>query len=345
MNELYLELQDGEWPYAGDDHDRLIVRAIVTDGAGGFYFMRVERNDDFGRATLIETSGGGVEPGEDLETAIRRELKEELGAEVDILCKIGVVSDHYNLIRRHNINHFFLCRVRSFGETHMTDDEIHAFHLRRMRLTYEEALKEYERCACTPLGRLIKNRELPILLRAQELLTQAALLEITRFADLDARRLMDVYAESNFENTAYFYPDETDKAAATRRVEEGFLEFLENEFYQKPGAAYWVLERGGKWVSACRTNRIEDGLYYLEALETRPDCRRRGFAAELLNGMLDTLKRRGPFRLCDCVGKQNEASLNTHAACGFRIVSGQGFDYLSGETDDRDYGLEYRFDM
>lgn len=170
-NELYLSLNDNEWPDEGTDHDRQIVRAIVTDDAGGFVFVRLNRDDDFGKATLIETSGGGVEPGEDLIAAIKRELLEELGAEVDVICKIGVVSDYYHLIHRHNINHYFLCRVKSFGQTHMTEDEINRFHLSRLTLSYAEALAEYERCACTKLGRLIDNREVPILKRAQEILT------------------------------------------------------------------------------------------------------------------------------------------------------------------------------
>ena len=57
--ELYLELQDDQWPFTYTDHDRQIVRAIVFDEAGRLYFMRAHRNDDFGKATLIETSGGG----------------------------------------------------------------------------------------------------------------------------------------------------------------------------------------------------------------------------------------------------------------------------------------------
>ena len=172
LPELQIELRDGEWPFEYTDHDRLIVRAIVTDGAGKLGFVRAERDDIFGRATLIETSGGGVEPGEDLCEAIRRELREELGAEVEILGKIGVVSDYYNLIHRHNINHYFLCKALSFGARHLTEEEIEDYHLTTLRLTYEEALRAYELRANTKLGRLIAQRELPILRRAGEMLCE-----------------------------------------------------------------------------------------------------------------------------------------------------------------------------
>ena len=102
--QLRIELEDKEWKYDYIDHDRNIVRAIVFDNEGYYYFVRAYRNDDFGKATLIEISGGGVEADEELEAAIRRELSEELGVEVDIICKIGVVSDYYNLIHRHYLN-------------------------------------------------------------------------------------------------------------------------------------------------------------------------------------------------------------------------------------------------
>ena len=170
MNELYLELKDNEWPFTYTDHDRQIVRAIVFDDEGWFYFVRASRDDQFGKATLIETSGGGVEQGEDLLSAIHRELREELGAEVEVVAKIGVVSDYYNLIHRHNVNHYYLCRATSFGEKHLMPDEIERFHLSTLRLTFEEAEAEYERRACTPIGWLIAARELPVLKRAREIL-------------------------------------------------------------------------------------------------------------------------------------------------------------------------------
>ena len=170
MKELNLQLKDTEWPLEYIDHDRKIVRGIVFDDQENYYFVRAKRDDDFGKATLIETSGGGVESGEDLETALKRELKEELGAEVEIMHKIGIVSDYYNLIHRHNINNYYLCKVTSFGEKHLTKDEIEDFHLSTLRLSYRDAEKEYQKCAETKIGKLIADRELPVLRRAKVLL-------------------------------------------------------------------------------------------------------------------------------------------------------------------------------
>ena len=143
--ELKINLQDTEWKYDYIDHDRNIARAIVYDENGYFYFVRAKRDDDFGKATLIETAGGGVEEGEDLIAAIKRELKEELGAEVEVVCKIG-------------------------GDKNLTEDEINCFHLSTLKLPYEDAVKEYKYRANTRLGKLVANRELPILYRAKEMI-------------------------------------------------------------------------------------------------------------------------------------------------------------------------------
>lgn len=168
--EVSINLQDTQWQFEYVDHDRNIARAIVYDENGQFYFVRAERDDDFGKATLIETAGGGVEDGEDLLTAIQRELKEELGVQVEVVCRIGVVSDYYNLIHRHNINNYFLCKVEFFGEKELTEDERNNFHLSTLKLSYEEAIREYEYRSNTRLGKLIANRELPVLHRAKEII-------------------------------------------------------------------------------------------------------------------------------------------------------------------------------
>ena len=170
LSEIYLELEDTSWPFTYTDHDRMIVRGVVYDDEGSFYFVRANRDDDFGRAVTIETAGGGVEKDENLEEAIRRELLEELGAEVDVICKIGVVSDYYNLIHRHNINNYYLCKVRSFSERMLTEDEMNKFHLSTLKLNFDEAVEEYKRCSTSRLGNLLYNREMPILLEAKRVI-------------------------------------------------------------------------------------------------------------------------------------------------------------------------------
>ena len=168
--EIKLSLKDDEWELEYIDHDRRIVRAVVVDADGYFYFVRANRDDDFGKAELIETSGGGVEPDEDLVEALMRELDEELGAKVEVLCKIGIIDDYYNLIHRQNINNYYLCRATSFGEKNLTEDEIKCYHLSTLKLTYDEAVAEYERCRCTRVGRLVYNREMPVLKAAKAIL-------------------------------------------------------------------------------------------------------------------------------------------------------------------------------
>ncbi len=170
QSEILIYLQDDEWPFEYTDHDRPTARAIVFDAEGFFYFVRAVRDDDFGKATLIETAGGGVEVGEDLHTAVKREAQEELGANVEILCKIGVVDDYYNLIHRHNINNYFLCKALSFGDKNLTQAEIESFHLSTLKLSYEEAMAEYKKCSASKLGSLIAKREIPILKQAKIIL-------------------------------------------------------------------------------------------------------------------------------------------------------------------------------
>ena len=169
------------------------------------------------------------------------------------------------------------------------------------------------------------------------------LLKIVSFEGIHGRKLMDLYQEGNIENAEFFYPDMEDRALALQKCEEDFLEFVRTKFFRREGSEYWILEEGGVWVSALRLNRIEAGHYYIEALETHPEYREKGYATRLLGGVIENLKSRGPFRLSDCVSKKNEPSVRTHRKCGFAIVPGAAVDYLNHETSEKSYGMEYRF--
>ena len=169
-NEFQLDLHDNEWPFSYIDHDRPAARGIVYDDEGWFYFAKSIRKDVFGEVTNIETSGGGIDEGETPEEAIVRELKEELGAEVDVIRKLGVASDYVNVIHRHNINHYFLCKIKSFGDRDLTESEIKSYHLSTKKYRYEEALAAYGKCSNCKIGRLIAARDVPALVYAREFL-------------------------------------------------------------------------------------------------------------------------------------------------------------------------------
>ncbi len=90
---IYLSLKDEQWPFEYISHDRQVVRAVVYDEDDYFYFVKTDRDDIFGKLESIETAGGGIEENEDEIIALKRELKEELGAEVEIIEKLAVIDD------------------------------------------------------------------------------------------------------------------------------------------------------------------------------------------------------------------------------------------------------------
>ncbi len=165
------------------------------------------------------------------------------------------------------------------------------------------------------------------------------LITISSPGELDGERLMDIYRESNGENAEVQYPD-MDRSEAVEKIKRGFVEFIKRDFLNGANR-YFVWERDGVWVSALRLYLVREGVYYIEALETRPDLRRMGYGTRVLSETLKTLEKTGKFEVHDCVSKKNEASLATHRKCGFVIDSDAGVDYLNGERDERDYGMGY----
>ena len=60
--------------------------------------------------------------------------------------------------------------VLSEGDKQLTQAEKEEFQLSTLKLSYEEAVEEYEKAGITRLGRLIARRELPILRHAKKLI-------------------------------------------------------------------------------------------------------------------------------------------------------------------------------
>lgn len=163
------------------------------------------------------------------------------------------------------------------------------------------------------------------------------LLKLTELAETDIPKLMAIYAEGNQENAEYFYPD-LPLTEGIAKEEQKFVTMLRETFFPKPENALYVYTAGDRWVAALRLTKL-DGFYYLEALETALDQRRKGYGKAILKALCAELAAGGPVMVRDCVNKKNEASLNTHFAAGFVIDQDPGIEYPGGEPDERSYGM------
>lgn len=152
--------------------------------------------------------------------------------------------------------------------------------------------------------------------------------------ELPFGKLMEVYQEGNEENGREFWP-EASAGEQILRAEQEFYQYLKEVFFQVAGAAYYLWETEGRIVSALRLEPYRDGLL-LEALETAPYQRRKGYATALVC----EVTRIVPKKIYSHVNKHNIASLNTHLACGFRRISEQAV-YVDGSVNDHCCTLLY----
>lgn len=138
----------------------------------------------------------------------------------------------------------------------------------------------------------------------------ARALNALRFDDL-----MDIYIEGNKEHGAELWPDKTYEEQI-RLAKLDFHRYLQDSFFTKQNAVYAVWEADGKYVSALRLEPNRDGLI-LEALETIPEERCKGYAIALIHSVQGWLKEQGCVKLYSHVSKRNAVSLRTHERCGF----------------------------
>ena len=142
------------------------------------------------------------------------------------------------------------------------------------------------------------------------------LLVYDRLSPIHFGQLMQVYAEGVAENGREFYPNLPENQQILR-AEQDFYAYLQTGFFTQPGDLYCIWEENGAYVSALRLQRYQDGLL-LEALETHPAHRRRGYARRLIQTVLEKLQ---PRKVYSHIGHWNTASQAVHQKCCFRKIS------------------------
>ena len=166
---IVLKFKDDQYMFTGVTHTREIVRAILIDEYNNVCLEKLLDDDGFGPRDYYETPGGGIKKGESHEEALHREIEEEVGYKCEVLAHIADVHDYYNLIGRKNYNHFYLVRRLEKVKQHLEPDE----KLRISKIIWvpiDQAIKLYENMQNVLVGKIVKQRELPILKLAKEML-------------------------------------------------------------------------------------------------------------------------------------------------------------------------------
>ena len=88
-------------------------------------------------------------------------------------------------------------------------------------------------------------------------------------------------------------------------------------FFRTEEAVYLIWEEARRYVSALRLEPYQDG-FLLEALETAPEERRKGYGSTLVRQAQAYLCAQGTAPLYSHVSRRNRASLKTHFSCGFQ---------------------------
>ncbi len=150
-----------------------------------------------------------------------------------------------------------------------------------------------------------------------------------KLCELSFGKLMEVYVEGNLENGQESFPDEPE-GRQLALAEQDFYNYLQQVFFRTVSACYLIWEENGRYISALRLEPYHDGLL-LEALETAPEYRKKGYAVKLVQAALDYA---GDRKVYSHVNKRNKASLRTHERCGFVKISDHAV-YADGSVNDR----------
>ncbi|HII29739.1 ADP-ribose pyrophosphatase [Candidatus Woesearchaeota archaeon CG08_land_8_20_14_0_20_47_9] len=144
---------------------RNAARAVLFDKDDNIALLFVSRHN------FHKLPGGGLDPGEDIRTALKREVLEETGCTIAITGEVGRVVEYRDKYRLKQISYCFIARVKENSQkTSLTEKE----KRQGLQLTWvklDEAIRLIENDQPnTYEGRFIVRRDLAFLRKAGEII-------------------------------------------------------------------------------------------------------------------------------------------------------------------------------
>ena len=134
------EISDKDFGFTDlGDKSRFGVRIILKDG-GEIYVIKSEKHG------FYQLPGGGIDSGESITDALRREVREETGFLIDTIRPLGYTLEHRESIRnqrpqKHDISFVFEARaVKNIGTNYMDDEVEEGF--KPVRIKIEDLVTE-----------------------------------------------------------------------------------------------------------------------------------------------------------------------------------------------------------
>lgn len=150
------------FPDCAVQQERRASRAVVFDADNNVALLHATKKH------FHKLPGGGIEQGEDVEAALRREISEEIGCMIKNLRELGMVEEYRNQWALHQTSYCFLADLDGAkGAPHLEKDEI-ADGFETRWISIDEAIKILESEA--PVedyeGKFIQLRDLTLLKEA-----------------------------------------------------------------------------------------------------------------------------------------------------------------------------------
>lgn len=143
---------------------RHAARAVVFDDEGRIALLYVTRKGHH------KIPGGGIEPGEDVLVALRREIAEEIGCTIEVFDEVGEIHEYRGEFNQLQKSYCYLARiVGEKGNPELTQEEIDDGYTVLWK-TVEEAIDLFR--SDSPLehvGKFMSLRDLTFILETRSL--------------------------------------------------------------------------------------------------------------------------------------------------------------------------------